>query len=108
MSNVKHVTDGNFDAEVLQSQTPVLIDFFAEWCGPCKMMAPVFAATAQRLEPLLRFAKVDTEAAPELAARLGIRAIPTMILFEKGREKARLSGAVSGGDLERWIAQHLS
>lgn len=92
-----------FDVHVGRSDVPVVVDFWAAWCAPCRMMAPAFAQAAARLEPRFRFAKVDTEAAPQLAARYGIRSIPTLIVFRGGRELARHSGAVDAGSLARWL-----
>ncbi|MFN2332347.1 MAG: thioredoxin TrxC [Halomonas sp.] len=101
------LTSDNFRALVERSELPVVVDFWAAWCGPCKMMAPIFAEAARELEPSLRFAKLDTEAEQALAGRFGIRSIPTLIVFKNGREVARQPGVLQGSQLRQWLKPHL-
>jgi thioredoxin 2 len=96
-----------FAKHVQRSDLPVLVDFWAAWCGPCRMMAPHFANAARELEPQVRLVKVNTEEAPNLSAQLQIRSIPTLALFRGGQEIARQPGAMSSADIVRWVRQHL-
>ena len=98
----------SFERHIGRSQVPVLVDFWAPWCGPCRMMAPAFAQAAQLLEPQLRLAKVNTEDEQALAARFNIRSIPTLALFVNGREVARQAGALrSAQDIAAWVRTRL-
>lgn len=97
----------SFDQHAVRSSLPLLVDFWAPWCGPCRSMAPAFEDAARQLEPQVRLAKVDTEAVPALAARFGIRSIPTLLLFRGGRELARQSGAMPAASIVQWARTQL-
>ncbi len=98
---------GRFTRHIERSDLPVLVDFWADWCGPCHMMAPAFEQAAQDLEPRVRLVKVNTEQAQQVATQYGIRSIPTLMLFKNGREAARVSGAMNHAQLLGWVRPQL-
>ncbi|HEV2212670.1 MAG TPA: thioredoxin TrxC [Gammaproteobacteria bacterium] len=100
------INDANFAALVSGTDLPVVVDCWATWCGPCQRFAPIFSEAAEKLEPRFRLAKLDTDANQQTAARLGIRSIPTLILFKGGKETARISGAMPLGPFMEWVKQH--
>jgi len=96
-----------FDRHAKAGDIPLLVDFWAAWCKPCRIMAPIFEQAATQLEPQVRLAKVDTEADPDLAARFAVRSIPSLVLCHHGQEIARTAGAMPLADLLGWVRQHL-
>jgi len=98
--------EARFDSFIGRNELPVLVDFWADWCGPCHAMAPAFERAADELKTRVRFAKLNTEDAQRVAARFGIRSIPTLILFRGGREVARVSGAMDARSIASWVVRH--
>lgn len=98
--------EARFDSFIGRNELPVLVDFWADWCGPCHAMAPAFERAAAELKTRARFAKLNTEDAQRVAARFGIRSIPTLILFRGGREVARVSGAMDARSIASWVLRH--
>ncbi len=104
-----HPTDlnsGNFERMISLNEVPVVVEFWAPWCGYCKRMAPIFDQAAAQLEPRVRLAKVNTESDPTISGRYGIQGVPTTIIFKNGREVARQSGAMDLGALVRWVQSY--
>jgi thioredoxin 2 len=102
------LNEGNFDTQIARNDIPVVVDFWAAWCAPCRMMAPAFEEATRRMEPVARFAKLNTDESRETAARYGIRSIPTLMVFKGGREVARQPGAMPPDSLMRWISDALA
>jgi thioredoxin 1 len=105
--NIKHVSDATFEKDVLQSATPVLVDYWAEWCGPCKMIAPVLEDMAKEYAGRLTVAKLDIDANPAITSQFGIRGIPTLILFKSGKPHAQKVGALSKSQLTAFVDSNL-
>lgn len=101
------VSAQSFERHIQHNRIPVLVDFWAEWCGPCHTMAPVFARLAGELEPEARFLKLDIEAAPDIATRYNVRSIPMLILFQNGVVVAQRAGAIDERTLRAWLQQHM-
>ncbi|MBN7798248.1 thioredoxin TrxA [Parahaliea mediterranea] len=104
---IVHVTDASFDDEVLKSDLPVLVDFWAEWCGPCKMIAPVLDEIASEYDGKLKVCKVDVDANPDIPPKFGIRGIPTLIVFKNGNAEATKVGALSKSQLADFVQEVL-
>ena len=103
---VLELSEASFRRHLEHNDVPVAVDFWAPWCGPCKMMAPQYAQAARELEPKVRLAKLNTDEAQQIAGEFAIRSIPTLILFKGGREIARHSGAIGTPDILRWVRSH--
>lgn len=108
MGNIIAITDSSFENEVVQSKTPVLIDFWATWCGPCKAIAPLLEEIAQQYEGKVKIGKLDVDSNPATPPKFGVRGIPTLILFKDGQVKGTQVGLVSKIELIKFIDNHLS
>ncbi|MDH5545861.1 MAG: thioredoxin TrxC [Gammaproteobacteria bacterium] len=106
LGQVLELNTARFQQHLQRSDIPILVDFWAPWCGPCKMMAPQFQQAAALLEPKLRLVKVNTEVEQALSAKFSIRSIPTLVLFKGGREVARQAGAMGTSDIVNWARSH--
>lgn len=105
---IKHVSDTSFQADVLQSGTPVLVDYWAEWCGPCKMIAPILDEVAGVYQGKLQIAKMNVDDNRDIPAKFGIRGIPTLMIFKDGQQAATKVGSMSKAQLTAFIDQHLA
>ena len=107
MATVK-VTDQSFDTDVLKSQEPVVVDFWAEWCGPCRMIGPALEEISTEMAGKVKIAKINIDENPQIAAKLGIRSIPTLFIYKDGQKVDQMVGAKPKGDLARWISKSAS
>ncbi len=105
---IKHISDASFDADVIQSGTPVIVDFWAEWCGPCKMIAPILDEVASAYQGKLQVAKMNVDENRDIPAKFGIRGIPTLMVFKGGQLAATKVGAMSKAQLTAFIDQQLA
>jgi thioredoxin len=106
--NVREVSDASFENDVLKSDQPVLVDFWAAWCAPCRMLAPTVEAVADKYAATARVVKLNVDDNPTVSQRYGIKGIPTLILFKNGREEERVVGATSEGAISRMLDKHIS
>ena len=102
------LTDSQLERHIANSDLPIVVDLWAPWCGPCRVMGPVFERAAQQLEPRARFVKINTDREQALASRLDIRGIPTLLVFQGGKERARIAGAMDAARFSAWLQAHIS
>lgn len=107
MSSLQAVSDASFEGEVIESSIPVIVDFWAEWCGPCKALTPIFEEVSSKYKDMVKFVKLDVDANPSTPPKFGVRGIPTLILFKDGQVAATQVGLISKADLVKFIDSHI-